>query len=62
MTGHKEGLKVKQLPPFPHDIKRRFLSNRKINEKLDWKPLISLKDGLAETIEWIRKRGPGGRI
>jgi UDP-glucose 4-epimerase len=62
MTGHKEELKVEHLPPFTYDIKRRFLSNRKINEKLDWKPLISLHDGLAETIEWIRKRGHVGRM
>lgn len=55
MTGHKEELKVKHLPPFPYDIKRRFLSNRKINKKLDWKPLISLRRGLAETIEWLKK-------
>jgi nucleoside-diphosphate-sugar epimerase len=57
ITGHKEELKVKHLPPFPHDIKRRFLSNRKINEKLDWKPLISFRRGLTETIEWMRHRG-----
>lgn len=56
MMGHKEELKVKHLPPFPYDIKRRFLSNRKINKKLDWQPLISLSEGLAETIEWIRKK------
>lgn len=60
MTGHKEELKVKHLSPFPHDIKRRFLSNRKMNEKLGWKPLISLRQGLAETIEWIRRSGRHG--
>jgi UDP-glucose 4-epimerase len=61
MTGHKEELKVKHLPPFPLDVQRRFVSNRKIIEKLDWKPRISFRDGIAETIEWIRKRGHTGR-
>jgi nucleoside-diphosphate-sugar epimerase len=58
MTGHdKEQLKIKHLPPLPHDIKRRFSSNSKIFEKLKWKPEILFDDGLAETIEWIRKLG-----
>lgn len=61
MTGHNEELKVKHLPTFPHDIRRRFLSNRKINERLGWRPLISLRDGLAETIEWVRSTSHGTR-
>jgi nucleoside-diphosphate-sugar epimerase len=48
-------LKIKHLPPFPHDVQRRFPSNQKILEKLNWRPHISFKDGLLETIEWIRK-------
>ena len=60
MMGHKEELRVKHLPSFPYDIKRRFLSNRRINEKLGWKPLISLNRGLAETIEWMRNKYPTG--
>jgi UDP-glucose 4-epimerase len=55
MTGHMQELKIKHLPPFPHDVQRRFPSNQKILEKLNWRPHISFKDGLLETIEWIRK-------
>jgi UDP-glucose 4-epimerase len=56
MTGHKEEqLKIKHLPPFPHDVKRRFPSIEKIFEKLKWKPEISFDYGLFETIEWIKK-------
>jgi nucleoside-diphosphate-sugar epimerase len=54
MAGHTEELKVKHLPPLPHDVQRRFPSNRKIFEKLGWQPNIPFKDGLQETIEWIR--------
>lgn len=55
MTGHMQELKIKHLPPFPHDVQRRFPSNQKILEKLNWRPHISFKDGLLETIEWIKK-------
>lgn len=55
MAGHMQELKIKHLPPFPHDVQRRFPSNKKILEKLNWRPHISFKDGLLETIEWIRK-------
>jgi UDP-glucose 4-epimerase len=56
MTGHMQELKIKQLPPFPHDVQRRFPSNQKIVERLNWRPHISFQDGLLETIEWIKER------
>ena len=56
MTGHTQELKIKHLPPLPHDVQRRFPSNQKILEKLNWRPHISFKDGLLETIEWIRQK------
>ena len=56
MSGHKEELKINQLEPFPHDVPRRFPSNKKIYEKLGWKPQVSFDDGLLETMEWIKKK------
>jgi UDP-glucose 4-epimerase len=56
MTGNSRELKIKHLPPLPHDVQRRFPSNQKILEKLNWKPNVSFKDGLLETIQWIRKK------
>jgi len=56
MSGRKEELKIKRLEPFPHDVPRRFPSNRKIYEKLGWKPQISFDDGLLDTIKWIKSR------
>jgi UDP-glucose 4-epimerase len=55
MTRKGEKLKIKQLPFLPYDTKRRFLSNKKIQEKLNWKPIIGLKEGLFETVESLRK-------
>jgi UDP-glucose 4-epimerase len=55
MIGQTNELKIKQLSPLEYDTKKRFLSNKKIYEKLDWEPLISFRHGLYETIESIRK-------
>jgi UDP-glucose 4-epimerase len=58
ITGHKDNqLKTKHLPSFPHDVLRRCPSNKKIYEKLGWRPAISFNDGLRETIEFIQKYG-----
>jgi UDP-glucose 4-epimerase len=55
MTGHEGKPKIKHLPPFPHDVQRRFPSNRKIKEKLGWEPKTKFEDGLLETINTIKK-------
>jgi UDP-glucose 4-epimerase len=56
MTNHTSELRVNNLPPFPHDVERRFPSNEKIKEKLGWKPYIPFEEGLFETIRWVRKK------
>ena len=33
LTGHSNELRVKNLPPFPHDVQRRFPSNREDKRK-----------------------------
>lgn len=55
MTRNREKLRVKQLPSLPYDTRRVFLSNKKLRERLDWEPVIGLKEGLFETIESLRK-------
>jgi len=54
LTGHNKKLKVKHLPSFQDDVMRRFPSNKKIRQKLKWKPEIQFEDGLSETIDWIK--------
>lgn len=56
ISGRKEELKIKHLDSLPHDVPRRFPSNKKIYEKLGWKPQISFDDGLLETMEWIKQK------
>ena len=56
LTGHKDELKTKHLPPFPNDVQRRFPLNTKVKNKLGWKPEIPFSDGLAETIDWMERQ------
>jgi len=41
----------------PHDVETLCCSNKKAEELLDWKPDISLENGLLKTIVWIKKNG-----
>lgn len=53
IVGITKKLKVKNLHDLPHDVLRRFPSNKKIKKKLNWKPEISLEQGLRETVTWL---------
>jgi nucleoside-diphosphate-sugar epimerase len=55
MLPHSRDLLIKNLPAFSHDVKRRFPSTEKILKKLDWRPQISFKEGLSETVNWLSK-------
>jgi UDP-glucose 4-epimerase len=55
ITGHSNELQVRNLPSFPHDVQRRFPSNKKIKERIAWEPQIEFKEGLRETIDYIRQ-------
>ena len=56
MTRKGEKLKIKPLPFLPYDTKRRFLSNKKIQEKLNWKPSIrSLKKDYSKLLNHLEK-------
>jgi len=48
-------LKVRHLPPFPHDVMRRYPSNQKIKQKLNWEPKVRFHEGLKKTIEWLKE-------
>ena len=53
-TGQKRDLKVTHLPPFDHDVQRRYPSNSKIKQLLGWHPEVPFRIGLQKTIEWVR--------
>jgi len=41
----------------PFDVKRLYCSNKKAEELLGWRPIVSMEDGLNMTIDWIKKQG-----
>jgi CDP-glucose 4,6-dehydratase len=47
-------LEPRVLNEAPHEIRRQYLSARKARERLGWKPLFTLEDGLTRTIDWYR--------
>jgi len=42
--------------PGPQGVRGRNSDNKIIEEKLGWKPKLTLRDGLAKTYEWINKQ------
>jgi len=54
LTGSKS--RIVHTPPRPDDPRRRKPDITKATKLLDWKPKISLREGLAKTIEWIKPR------
>jgi len=39
--------------PSKSEVNRLYADNRKAKELIDWKPQVSLDDGLKRTISWI---------
>jgi UDP-glucose 4-epimerase len=46
-------LELEHLPSFEVDVQRRWPSVEKARRVLGWEARVDLKDGLAETVEWI---------
>ena len=55
MFGQKKELKVKHMPAFKDDVKKRIPFTKKI-ESLGWKPKVELDEGLQKTFDWIKGR------
>jgi UDP-glucose 4-epimerase len=47
-------LELEHLPSFEVDVERRWPSVEKARGMLGWEARIDLRDGLAETVEWLR--------
>lgn len=53
--------------PFKYVVKktnavtaeRREMDAKKLTQAIDWKPKVSLRDGIAKTAEWVRRRRAG---
>jgi nucleoside-diphosphate-sugar epimerase len=49
-------LSFKHLPSFAVDVQRRWPSVEKARRVLGWEAAIDVRDGIAETVEWLRAR------
>jgi UDP-glucose 4-epimerase len=52
---------LKQLPSFDVDVQRRWPSVEKARELLGWQARISVREGVARTVEWMREQELVGR-
>jgi nucleoside-diphosphate-sugar epimerase len=54
LSGQKKEFKVRCVPGYKHDIKRRVPDVSKMRRLLGWEAKIPLEEGLPEIIDWLR--------
>jgi UDP-glucose 4-epimerase len=47
---------LKHLPSFEVDVQRRWPSVEKARRMLGWEARVDLRDGIRDTVEWLRER------
>jgi UDP-glucose 4-epimerase len=47
---------LEHLPTFEVDVQRRWPSVEKAHTVLGWESQIGVREGVAQTIEWLRTR------
>jgi UDP-glucose 4-epimerase len=52
-----EEFELEHLPTFEVDVQRRWPSVEKARELLGWEARIGVREGIAQTIEWLREQG-----
>ena len=53
-----EEFELEHLPTFQVDVQRRWPSVEKARELLGWEAQIDVRDGIADTVAWLREQGP----
>jgi UDP-glucose 4-epimerase len=51
-----EAFELKHLPTFAVDVQRRWPSVEKAHRLLGWQARVSLEEGIAATVRWLRER------
>jgi nucleoside-diphosphate-sugar epimerase len=54
--GDPAELELKHLPSFAVDVQRRWPSVEKARKLLGWEARISVEEGIAATVRWLRER------
>jgi UDP-glucuronate 4-epimerase len=50
-------LRVLHGPELPGDVPRTGGSNQRLRDELGWVPSVTLREGLARQVEWMRAGG-----
>jgi UDP-glucose 4-epimerase len=53
-----EEFELEHMPTFQVDVQRRWPSGEKARELLGWQAQIDVRDGIADTVAWLREHGP----
>jgi UDP-glucose 4-epimerase len=56
----RAALELKHLPTFEVDVQRRWPSVQKAREVLGWEARIGLREGIADTVTWLREQQADG--
>jgi nucleoside-diphosphate-sugar epimerase len=51
-----EEFELEHLPSFEVDVQRRWPSVEKARELLGWEAKIGVREGIAQTVEWLREQ------
>jgi nucleoside-diphosphate-sugar epimerase len=52
-----EAFELEHLPSFEVDVQRRWPSVEKARRVLDWEAQVDLRDGIGQTVQWLREQG-----
>jgi nucleoside-diphosphate-sugar epimerase len=55
--GAEEEFALEHLPSFEVDVQRRWPSVEKARSVLGWEAQVDLREGIAQTVDWLRGRG-----
>ena len=53
-----EAFELERVPSFQVDVKRRWPSVDKARDLLGWEARIGLREGIAQTVDWLRETSP----
>lgn len=58
----KKPFKVKFVPSFQYDIKRRVPSSQKAKKIISWQPEVKFEEGLKEVVAWLKDQKVRGKM
>lgn len=62
VMGIKKQFKIKFVPGFKYDIKRRIPNVDKVKTLINWQPGVNFEDGLKEVVNWLQGQRSQGKF